>query len=97
LDPSKNFTVAFDAFTPGLTPDDTIFLTITNASTGAFVFSTESGVVTTTEFTVPGGKLAAGVSYVADWDFTNRELATSPQCEGSDPSQCPSIGEVGFD
>lgn len=97
LDASQDYTFAFDPFVPQLTPDIGIFLTITDTTTGTVVYSDESGVDTTTSFTVGGGTFTAGDSYIADLDFTNRELITSPPCEGSDPSQCPDIGEIGFD
>ena len=80
-----------------LTPEFAIFLTITDTTTGTVVYSNSSGVDTTTSFAVGAGTFTAGDSYIAGLDFTNRELITSPPCEGSDPSQCPDIGEIGFD
>jgi hypothetical protein len=96
VNPNQDFTFAFAPFVPQLTPDIGIFLTITDTTTDTVVYSEESGVDTTTSFTVANGTFTAGDSYIADLDFTNRELITSPSCEGTE-GQCPDIGEIGFD
>ncbi len=96
INPNNGYTFAFDPFVPQLTPDYALFLTITDTTTGTVVYSNSSGDDTTTSFDVIGGTFKSGDSYIADLDFTNRELITSPQCEGTD-GQCPDTGEIGFD
>jgi hypothetical protein len=96
LNTANSYTFDFEPFVPQLTPDYAIFLTITDTTTGQTVYSDSSGVDTTTSFTVAGGTFTAGDSYIADLDFTNRQLITSPSCEGTD-GQCPDTGEIGWD
>jgi hypothetical protein len=97
LNATEGYTFAFAPFVPEITGDIGLFLTITDTTTDTVVYSNESGDDTTTEFSVGAGTFTAGDSYIADLDFNNRDEITSPPCVGSDPSQCPSIGEVGWD
>jgi hypothetical protein len=96
LNPASGYTFAFAPFVPKITDATGIFLTITDTTTGTVAYSMEEAD-TATEFDVGGGTFKSGDSYIADLDFTNRDEITTPPCVGSDPSQCPSLGEIGWD
>jgi hypothetical protein len=96
LNAAKGYTFAFAPFMPEITDDTGIFLTITDTTTDTVVYSLEEAD-TATSFDVGAGTFKSGDSYIADLDFTNRDEITNPPCVGSDDSQCPSLGEIGWD
>jgi len=98
LDPSGGYTFSFDAFT---TPPSgyigIIFFTLTDVATGQVVYSNSTEDLSTTSFSVPGNDFAPDTEYVEELVFSTRDEVTDPTCVSEDPTQCPSLGEIGYD
>jgi PEP-CTERM motif-containing protein len=97
LNPSDPYTFGLDPFNPTGGNFAQIFFTIYDATTFAPVFSESFLPDTTTSISVPGGTLAPGTEYFDELIFSTRDEITDPTCVGSDPGQCPGLGELGWD
>lgn len=97
MDPSKSFDFSFDPFVPTGGNFAEIFFTVYNATTFAPVFTEtflSSGV---TDINMPPGTLSPDTSYFDELIFSTRTEISDPPCVGSDPGQCPGLGELGWD
>jgi PEP-CTERM motif len=96
LDPSKGYTFSFGAFSPPGGTLGIIFFTLTDLTTNEVVYSTSTENLSTTSFYVPGSDLAPDNNYVEELVFSTRDEISDPPCTGPE-SECPSLGEIGWD
>jgi PEP-CTERM motif-containing protein len=59
-------------------------------------YQTSTEDLSTTDFYVPSNYFAIDTSYTEFLEFSTLDEVSNPPCDSGDPSQCPSLGEIGW-